>query len=140
MRDDIIKYLELIQTVTARMASNSFFLKGWTITIAAGLFALAAKDSNIHFALLALFPALAFWGLDAYYLRQERLFRELYKEVCYLLAEPRQNYPLFSLDTSPYQKKVSSWFKTLWSPTVVAVHATVVLVILIVLTVFLVDP
>ena len=78
MREDLTKHLEFIQAIIARMAGNSFLLKGWTVTIAAALFALAANDARAVFAMLAFFPALWFWGLDAYYLRQERLFRKLY--------------------------------------------------------------
>src|SRR6266705_3956662 len=36
------------------------------------------KETHIRFALVALIPALAFWGLDAFYLRHGRLFRQLY--------------------------------------------------------------
>lgn len=67
-------HLEMIQGVIARIAGNSFLLKGWSVTIAAALFALAARDSNSQFACIALLPSIVFWGLDAYYLRQERLF------------------------------------------------------------------
>jgi hypothetical protein len=40
------KHLEMIQGVINRMARNLFFLKGWTTTLIAALFALAAKDAN----------------------------------------------------------------------------------------------
>jgi len=52
------------------MAGNSFLLKGWSVTVTSGLFALSAKDNNPIFAFVAFFPSLVFWGLDAYYLRQ----------------------------------------------------------------------
>ena len=81
MQEADIKHLEFIQAIVARQANNSFLLKGWSITVAVALFAFAAKDTDPRFAVLALFPAMAFWALDAYYLRQERLFRELYEHV-----------------------------------------------------------
>ena len=75
------KHLELIQGVINRMAGNSFPLKGWSVTLTSALFALAAKDANPFFVDLAYFPSATFWALDVYFLRQERLYRELYREV-----------------------------------------------------------
>lgn len=76
-----IKHLEMIQDIIKRMASNSFMLKGWAVTLVAGIFALSAKDADkLHF-LIAYIPILVFWGLDSYYLLQERLYRALYDKV-----------------------------------------------------------
>ena len=76
-----VKHLEMLQKIITRMARNSFLLKGWTITLISALFVLSDFGNNQNFVLLALLPAIAFWGLDAYYLRQERLFRKLYDKV-----------------------------------------------------------
>lgn len=75
------KHLELVQGVINRMASNSFMLKGWAVTLVAGIFVLAGKDTNELYFLVAYIPVIIFWGLDAYYLLQERLYRSLYNEV-----------------------------------------------------------
>lgn len=75
------KHLDLIQGVISRMASNSFMLKGWAVTLVAGIFALAGKDTDKLYFLVAYIPVLVFWGLDAYYLLQERLYRSLYEKV-----------------------------------------------------------
>lgn len=77
-----IRHLEMIQGVINRMASNSFMLKGWGVTLVAGIFALAAKDTDKLYFLVAYIPVIIFWILDSYYLLQERLYRELYKKVC----------------------------------------------------------
>jgi hypothetical protein len=63
------------------MAGNSFALKGWAVTLVAGIFALASKDTDKMYFLIAYVPILVFWGLDTYYLLQERLFRSLYDKV-----------------------------------------------------------
>lgn len=76
-----MKHLELIQGIISRMAQNSFQLKGWTVTLIAALFALAARDADDKYIILAYFPAIVFWILDSYYLSQERYFRYLYDEV-----------------------------------------------------------
>ena len=41
-----IKHLEMVQDVIKRMASNSFILKGWAVTLVAGIMALAEKDAD----------------------------------------------------------------------------------------------
>lgn len=79
--DKKLKHLELVQGVINRMANNSFMLKGWAVTLVAGIFALAGKDTDKLYFLVAYVPVLVFWGLDAYYLLQERLYRSLYDKV-----------------------------------------------------------
>lgn len=76
-----IKHLELIQGVINRMANNSFMLKGWAVTLLAGIFVLAGKDTDSLYFLVAYIPVIVFWLLDSYYLYQERLYRALYEKV-----------------------------------------------------------
>ena len=82
MEEKKIKHLEMIQGVINRMASNSFILKGWTVTLVAGLLALAGSKSEASLFRIACVPIMIFWGLDSYYLLQERLYRSLYVLVC----------------------------------------------------------
>ena len=91
-----LKHLDLIQGVINRMAGNSFALKGWAVTLVAGIFALSSKDTDKMYFLIAYIPILVFWGLDTYYLLQERLFRSLYNKVR-KLDEAEVD---FSMDTS----------------------------------------
>ena len=88
-----IKHLEMIQEIIKRMASNSFLLKGWAVTLASGIFALAEKDTNELYFLVAYVPIIVFWGLDSYYLLQERFYRALYKKV-QLLSEDDVDFSL----------------------------------------------
>lgn len=76
-----IKYLEFIQMIISRLNQNSFQIKGWMITIVSGLLALAANSNNRFYILIAILPVSAFWGLDAFYLQEERKFRGLYSDV-----------------------------------------------------------
>ncbi len=76
-----IKHLEFIQGVINRMANNSFMLKGWAVTLIAGIFVLAGKDTDKMYFLVAYIPVIVFWFLDSYYLLQERLYRSLYEKV-----------------------------------------------------------
>jgi len=123
-----IKHLEFVQSVIERMAGNSFLLKGWSITVATALLALATKEARPQLTALILFPAFAFWGLDAYYLRQERLFRRLYEE---LVADESEDIEALSMSTRRYNNAVPSWLATVITPTVGSLHGTVVGVVVI---------
>lgn len=75
------EHLRLVQGVVNRMTNNSFMLKGWAVILVAGIFALAEKDADQMYFLVAYVPVIAFWALDSYYLLQERLYRSLYNKV-----------------------------------------------------------
>ena len=106
-------YLQMIQGIVNRMASNSFMLKGWAVTLIAGIFALASKDSDKVYFLIAYVPIIIFWGLDAYYLMQERLFRNIYNRVRCLNDSEID----FSMDTSEYIDKNTHYSTCLLSAT-----------------------
>lgn len=96
------KHLEFIQSVMTGMARNSYLLKGWTVTLVAATLALSITTPSVWIVLIAALPTLVFCFLDAYYLRQEKLFRELYNEV---RSAPDQVED-FSLNTDPYDQRV----------------------------------
>lgn len=75
-----IRYLEAIQRVIDRLSNISFILKGWAVSLVAGLMALAASGSNQGYVLIAYIPIAVFWFLDAYFLMMERQYRELFNE------------------------------------------------------------
>lgn len=75
-----IRYLEAIQRVIDRLSNTSFILKGWAVSLVAGLMALAASGSNQGYVLIAYIPTVVFWVLDAYFLMMERQYRKLFKE------------------------------------------------------------
>ena len=120
-----LEHLKLIQAVVSRMGQNSFVLKGWSVTLASALMALAVNEKSRAFAQLAFFPAILFWGLDAYYLQQERLFRRLYGHVC----EQGSPHGKFSLDLIPVKRTGPTWIGTAFRPTVFFLHLVVLVVI-----------
>jgi hypothetical protein len=124
-----VGHLAFIQAAISRMAGNAFLLKGWSVTLIAGLFALAANQADAGLAAVALLPALAFWGLDAYYLRQERLFRALYSDAARPPSERSHPVAAYSLSTVAYQREVPAWPRTLWAPAVIMVHGMLVLAV-----------
>jgi hypothetical protein len=101
--EERIKHLEFIQAVINRMATNSFFVKGWVLTLAAGLLTVSASRLSWQIAVVGLVPLLCFWSLDGYFLQQERLFRHLYDDVRHVdsAVEP------MSMNIGPYLARTS---------------------------------
>ncbi|MFC1572897.1 hypothetical protein ACFL6M_04780 [Candidatus Eisenbacteria bacterium] len=126
------KHLEFIQGIINRMAANSFQLKGWNVVLVSALFVLSGKDAKAEYAVLAFLPALVFWGLDAYFLRQERLYRKLYVHVC-SLNDTAIN---FDMSTARFGGTVDSWASTAFSRTLLPFHGAIVITVVIVALVF----
>lgn len=123
---EIIEHLKLIQGVINRMAQVSFIIKGWTLTISVGVLGFAVSSSEGAFGFLGLIPIVLFWGLDAYYLKQERLYRMLYSKV----REKDVNVPSYSMDTTIFEKEIESWSATLKRPTLVFLYLILVLMMI----------
>ena len=124
------KHLEFIQNVINRMARNSFFIRGWVITLVVGIFALsAARNGDTIFSVVLFVAAVlvlgAFWFLDGYFLDQERRFRGLYDEV----RAKGEGDINFEMVTKPQ----GSWGKATFSKTLCLFYVPVALVTLVVL-------
>lgn len=127
--DRKLKHLEFIQGTVNRLSTNSFLLKGWSVVLVSALFVLSGKEANHKFAYLALLPAATFWGLDGYFLWEERLYRKLYDRV-------RTHGPSkidFSMDTRDFLKDVGGWLRAVFSKTLIAFHGVIVVAILVVI-------
>jgi hypothetical protein len=120
----MLKEIDLIQDIIKRMASNSFLLKGWAISVITIILALKQTDSV---ALLAAVSILAFWYVDAYYLRQERLYRRLYKWV--ISNRMKSDDFLLDLDTKRFQNEVDSLICTMASETLIMVYGAILVTI-----------
>lgn len=107
-----IKHMEMIQAVITRMANNSFMIRGWCVTLVSALMALGAKDEK-NMVFVAYLPVLIFWWLDAFFLRQERLFRKLFDHA----REDQRDETDFSMNTQVVEHLVVSRLKVAWSTT-----------------------
>jgi hypothetical protein len=76
-----IKHLEMIQAVISRLGNDSFYVKGWAVTVAGAFLGFAVNLERETLALVALVPTGLFWVLDSYYLYSEKLFRGLFELV-----------------------------------------------------------
>ena len=117
-----IAHLQMIQAVIARMASNSFTLKGWSVVLVSALFALSAKDADTSFVHLAYLPAVVFWMLDGFFLHQEKLFRKLYDVV----REQAEDAIDFSMDTRSVKGRVPGWLRCTVTKTLLPFHGAIV--------------
>ena len=129
MEPERAKHLEFLQNVVTRMNTNSFQIKGWTVTIVSALLALYAATDNVAFVPLGLLPVFLFWFLDAYYLSQERKFRGLYEDAAEL-HDNKVAVTLFSMNTAKYQKqkdKKYSYRSALWSRTIWIMYLPLIL-------------
>lgn len=132
MNESKHKHLEFIQNVISRMNSNSFLIKGWSITLVSALFALAAKDSNINYVLISYIVLPVFWVLDGFFIATERAYRDLYSEVC-IKEESDIN---FSMDASKFVKGQNTWLSGVFSKTLIpfygiSITATLIVMLLI---------
>jgi hypothetical protein len=78
--DAVQNYLNILQGVIARMASNSANCKTWCITLSSAILVVIADKNKPNYAWIALIPIILFFLLDAYYLAQERSFRAIYNK------------------------------------------------------------
>lgn len=85
MEEKKIAHLGFIETTIERMASNSAAIKGWSMGIVAAIIGLGiiGKDKTDNVASWILFGCscvivFVMWCLDAFYLYQEKLYRDLY--------------------------------------------------------------
>lgn len=121
------KHLEFIQASISRMSGNLFLLKGWSVTLIAALFALAAKDTNKAYIVVAYFPLFIFWFLDGYFLAMERRFRSLYEHVRQLKEEDID----FSMNTDSYKvDQRNQWIWALFSRTLFPYYVTLALLMI----------
>lgn len=108
LMDAKLKHLEFIQGVINRLATASFRMKGWAVVLVSALLFFLARGGESESSWIAIFPVLIFWGLDGYFLQQEREFRSLYDYVRNL-DEGKID---FSMNTNTVKK---SWFRAVFS-------------------------
>lgn len=120
-----IKHLEIIQTVINRMSTNSFLIKGWSVTLVSALIALSSKDADKRYYVISYFPVLIFWLLDGFFLSQERRYRALYDNVR-LLPNNKIN---FSMNTKQYDKRGNTWLWSCFSRVLLIFYSVLILVV-----------
>jgi hypothetical protein len=127
-----LHHLDTVQSIINRLSQNSFTIRGWSVTVVSIVFAIAGSRSGKQneLALLAIIPIWVFWGLDAYYLRQERLFRQLHAAVARRLVSDHATPDVapFEMNLEPYRELVKSPIETFLSMGVAAIPCALTLI------------
>ena len=113
LKEYMLKEIDIIQDIIKRMAFNSFMIKGWAITLV--VVTLLLKGTEKHQVWIAFIPLVVFWFLDAYFLRQERMYRKLYKWVINNRLKTEEY--LFDMNTRRFEKEVQSIPRIMFSIT-----------------------
>lgn len=124
-----LKHLDFLQLIISRMNVNSFFLKGWSVTLVSALFAFATKETNIQYILITYISTPLFWFLDGYYLSQERQYRELYNVV---RGKDEADID-FDLNAKLYNKGRNMWIPCVFSTILLIFYGTLILITLIII-------
>lgn len=120
-----------IQGVITRMNTNSFQIKGWTITIVSALLALYANSSNVIYIFIAIVPVLLFWFLDSYYLQQERKFRGIYNDIAELNDGANKNSVRpFEMPLQNYKEGKYCYHKVFFSKTILWFYFVITILLL----------
>lgn len=91
----------MIQGVISRMAGNLFFLRGWVVTLVAGMLALLSQlDGGILPIAFLMGIMFIFWVYDGYFLGLEKCYRDLYDKI---RKEKDENID-FSMDVTEFKK------------------------------------
>lgn len=122
-----VEELKIIQGIIKRMAFNSFLIKGWSITLVVATLLL---KGNKYQVLIAFIPLLVFWFLDAYFLWQERMYRELYKWV--VENRLKTDEYLFDMNAARrFKDKVQSKFRIMFSTTLGWFYGSIAILVII---------
>ncbi len=123
--ENVHKHLDFLQLTITRMGANSFLIKGWSVTLVSALFVLSADNSERLFSLLALIPAVLFWGLDGYFLWQERRFRIVY-DLVRLKDDADVDY---AMHDPAVEKQDKGWLAAMFSRTLLAFHGVLIVAV-----------
>jgi len=115
VNEKLMKHLEFIQNVITKMNSNSFLIKGWTVTLVSALFALASSDTNLNYVLISYIVIPVFWILDGFFISTERQYRYLYNDV----RHKQENEIDFDMNASKYNSGKNTWISGIFSKTLI---------------------
>lgn len=125
LKEYMLKEIDISQDIVKRMAFNSFMIKGWAITLVAITLLLRVATTQV---LIAFIPLLVFWYLDAYYLRQERMYRKLYDWVA-MNRLKTEDY-LFNMNAYRFENEVQSIIRIMFSITLCLFYGSIAILVM----------
>lgn len=133
-KESVRHYISLLQENINRMASNCTNCKTWLITIVSALCALQlAYDAIKGYLWIALIPTVLFLVLDAYYLGQEKRFRDIETGFVERIKSGEDVLPeLYTFRQTGEHSRRYFW-KGFVSPSTWVMYATVAAIILLII-------
>jgi hypothetical protein len=126
LKECLFKEIEIIQDNIKRIGTNSFMIKGWTITLVVAALLFKGPKTQV---LISFIPIFSFWILDAYFLRLERRYRKLYDWVIANRLKTEEH--LLDMDAPRrFRKVVKSTFRLMFSTTLVWFYGYLLLLII----------
>ena len=132
VKDIMFKEVDLIQGVINRMASNSFMIKGWSLTVAGIAYSLNLSFGKVWILGVGItLLCFLFWFLDTFFLRTERKYRALYNDVVSKYNKKKyKEIKWFNLNTKDYEfdPSVGSFKKVMFSKTLLPFYLCLILI------------
>jgi len=131
--EDFRLYINLIEEIIKRMAKNAFIIKGWAITVISALLTLGTSLScDLSVLIIIIVVDGAFCFLDCFYLRQERLYRNLYSHVVKCSKDENEQIDYYNLNASLYGDKRTRYINVICSKSILPLYGMLVILIFIV--------
>jgi len=127
LKEYMLKEIDIIQDIIKRMAFNSFMIKGWTITLV--VVSLLLKGTEKYQVWIAFIPLVVFWLLNAYFLRQERMYIILYDWVINNRLNTEEH--LFDMKTRRFKNEVQSIPRIMFSITLGWFYGSIAILVII---------
>lgn len=134
MKEESIKYLELLQGVITRMANTLSQTHRWCLTLLAALWTLICKGSMPFAASITITSVIIimFWGLAGFYLRYQKIFRKKYDTVVAVdfgIHKDKDGYIPFELTPSERERdSVSCVARLMFSKTLLWIYGILMIV------------
>ena len=133
-KESVRHYISLLQENINRMASNCTNCKTWLITIVSALCALQlANDAIKGYLWIALIPTVLFLVLDAYYLGQEKRFRDIETGFVERIKSGEDVLPELYTFRQTGEHSCRYFWKGFVSPSTWVMYATVAAIILLII-------
>lgn len=136
------KEIDIIQNCINRMASNSFLIKGWFITLILGFITFGYEKLNfIILIIISLVISVLCWISDTFFLQLERKYRRKYNWV----IENRNSNSNFLYNLNPNESgmwlpnpstKIEFW-DVFFSKTLIFLYGTVIFLLIISISLYL---
>ncbi|MGL5428188.1 MAG: hypothetical protein ACRDAS_09780 [Cetobacterium sp.] len=136
------KEIDIIQNCINRMASNSFLIKGWFITLILGFITFGYEKLNfIVLIIVSLVISLLCWISDTFFLQLERKYRRKYNWV----IENRHSNQIFFYNLNPNESgmwlpnpstKIEFW-QVFFSKTLIFLYGTVIFLLIVSIALYL---